>query len=274
MLQRYLIVWLSLSSYVAYQWTNWFPGTADAPAFDPFTASKPGLPYLIAVTMFAIGWMLPREEVRMVARRWPTVLSGTALQYATMPLLAWCVGRSFGFEGDMLIGIIMVGCVPGAMASNVLTLLARGNTSYSVSLTTSATLLSPLLVPIVLSLALKTQQAVTINPLQVSCTLFLTVVLPVVTGHLLGRTFPNIERHARVVGSTVANLAILWIIAAVVGMNRDRLASLASNWSETWLLPAALLTINIGGYSAGYAGGVAMRLPEPMRRALTLEVGM
>ena len=32
--------------------------------------------------------------------------------------------------------------------------------------------------------------------------------------------------------------------------------------------------MNIGGYLAGYTGGVAMKLPEPMRRALTLEVGM
>jgi BASS family bile acid:Na+ symporter len=32
--------------------------------------------------------------------------------------------------------------------------------------------------------------------------------------------------------------------------------------------------VNIGGYLAGYSGGAALRLPEPMRRALTLEVGM
>lgn len=37
---------------------------------------------------------------------------------------------------------------------------------------------------------------------------------------------------------------------------------------------AALLGINLGGYVAGYAGGRFMKLPEAMRRALTLEVGM
>ena len=34
------------------------------------------------------------------------------------------------------------------------------------------------------------------------------------------------------------------------------------------------LLVNVVGYSAGFAGAWAMRLPEPMRRALTLEVGM
>ena len=32
--------------------------------------------------------------------------------------------------------------------------------------------------------------------------------------------------------------------------------------------------INLAGYFAGYAGGRLLRLPRPMRRALTLEVGM
>ena len=35
-----------------------------------------------------------------------------------------------------------------------------------------------------------------------------------------------------------------------------------------------LLIVNVGGYLAGYRAGWAMRLPEPMRRALTLEIGM
>jgi BASS family bile acid:Na+ symporter len=32
--------------------------------------------------------------------------------------------------------------------------------------------------------------------------------------------------------------------------------------------------LNVGGYLAGFLGGVGMRLPVPMRRALTLEIGM
>jgi BASS family bile acid:Na+ symporter len=32
--------------------------------------------------------------------------------------------------------------------------------------------------------------------------------------------------------------------------------------------------INLLGYTAGWLGGLAMRLPVPMRRALTLEIGM
>lgn len=260
MLERFLIVWLSLSSLLAYVWPDWF----SAP--DPFVASKGYLNYLFALTMFAIGWMLPRDEIQQVFRRWPTVLGGTTVQYVSMPLLAFGLGHLFGLSDALFVGIMMVGCVPGAMASNVLTMVARGNVSYSLSLTASATLLSPLVVPLALQWALG--ERVPFPALQVSWQLCWMVVLPVLCGHLLGRSLPRWEGVARRIGSTIANLTILWIIAVVVALNREKLHQLGTT------LLIALLTLNVLGFAAGYSGSLAMRLPSAMRRALTLEVGM
>ncbi len=219
--------------------------------------------------MFCVGMMLPRDEVRQVFRRWPTVFGGTAIQYSVMPLLAVGFGKLFGLTGDAFIGIVVVGCVPGAMASNVLTLNARGNTSYSVSLTTAATFLSPVAVPLVLALALQSEGAVDKDILwRASKMLMLTVVLPVFVGHVLGQTFPRLEKMSQRFGATIANLAILLIIAIVVAISKDKLTQFHVD------LLAALILVNLLGYVAGYCGGLGMRLPEPMRRALTLEVGM
>ncbi len=261
MLERFLLAWLILLGLVAYQWTVWFPG-----AWDPFVGSAAWLNYLFALTMLAIGSLLPRDEVRQVAERWPTVLGGTAVQYTVMPILAYCFGRLLGLEGPAMIGIVMVGCVPGAMASNVLTLMARGNVSYSVSLTTSATLLSPLVVPPILKIALGRE--IDFPAMDVSIQLCWMVVLPVVAGHLLARRFPVWQTLTSRVGATIANLTILWIIAVVVAKNRDNLAGLQAG------LLVALVMLNLCGYLAGWLGGRAFRLPAAMRRALTLEVGM
>ena len=261
MLQRLLLLWLILLSLLAYRWTAWWPSV-----WNPFTATAPGLKYLFAVTMLAIGSLLPRDEVRQVMRRWPTVLGGTAIQYTAMPLLAYGLGRLFGLQGAWMVGIVMVGCVPGAMASNVLTLVSRGNVSYSVSLTTSATLLSPLVVPFALWLALR--QTVEFPVGETILKLCWMVVLPVVLGHLLSRKYSVWRSAARRAGATIGNLAILWIIAVVVAGNHDKLPQL-----EVRLL-LALLLLNLGGYSLGAVGGLALRLSGPMRRALTLEIGM
>ncbi len=264
MLQRYLLAWLTGLSLLALCWPTWI--SAD---YDPFAASKPGLPYLFAATMFAIGCLLPPDEIRQVLRRWPTVLGGTAIQYTTMPLFAYVLGHAFGLSDSMLLGVILVGCVPGAMASNVLTLTARGNVSYSVSLTTSATLLSPLIVPVALYLTLQQTNVDAAALAKKSFFILLAqVVGPVVTGHLLSRQSRQLAEWMRAWGPVIANFTILWIIAVVVNLNHVRLASASGT------LVGVLLTINLLGYVAGYAGGTALRLPDGMRRALTLEVGM
>jgi len=265
MLSKYLVIWLVASSAAAWAWPAFGFG------FDPFSASRPWLSAVIAITMFSIGCLLPVDEVRQVARRWPTVFGGTAVQYITMPALAWLIGRCFHLPPNALLGVIMVGCVPGAMASNVLTLAARGNVSYSVSLTTSATLLSPLIVPLVMTLTLGASLANVarhFHPLQVAWNLMLTVVVPVVAGHALVRFSSMAQRLANRAAANIANLAILWIIAVVVGLNRDRLSH------ATPSVAAALLALNVLGYAAGYFGARLLGLIATMRRALTLEVGM
>jgi len=262
LIERFLLVWLVLLSALAYVWPDWFSSGSD-----PFLATGPGLNYLFAVTMLAIGSLLPRDEVRQVARRWPTVLGGTAVQYASMPLLAFCFGRALGLEGPMLTGLMLAGCVPGAMASNVLTMMARGNVSYSVSLTASATLLSPIMVPAALWVTIG-RTAEDFPTGEIMWQLCWMVVLPVVAGHLLSRVSRPWKTAARHSGAIIANLAILWIIAVVVAKNRDHLAGLQPR------LLFALLGLNLCGYAAGTAGSLVMRLPSAMRRALTLEVGM
>ena len=264
MLQRYLLVWLTLLSLLAFAWPTWICST-----FDPFAASAPILSYLFSATMFAIGCLLPPAEIQQVLRRWPTVLGGTAIQYSIMPLLAYSLGHAFGLSGDMLIGVILVGCVPGAMASNVLTLTARGNISYSVSLTTMATLLSPVIVPATLYLTLRLANIDAAGLAERAFWFLLTqVVGPVLAGHYLARKSPWLEGVMSVWGPVIANLTILWIIAVVINRNHDKLAHAAGE------LVAVLLAINLLGYLAGFGGGLLLRLPDRMRRALTLEVGM
>ncbi len=263
MLQKFLLLWLILSSFVAAIWPDLF----GKDEFDPFVASKPSLGYLIALIMLSVGTLLPADEVKGVFKRWPLVIGGTAIQYCSMPFLAWLIATTFGFTGELKVGIIMVGCVPGAMASNVLTMIARGNVSYSVGLTTSATLLSPLVVPLVLKLTLR-EEADAAFLLKSAYLLVIRVVIPVISGYLICKFSRAARTFASRYSAMIANLSILWIIAYVVASNRDAIRSF-----PVYLL-LALLVINFGGYLAGQLGGRILRIDSGMRKALTLEVGM
>lgn len=254
---------LVASSTLAYFWS------ASEVGFDPFRLAPVGLSLLVALTMFCLGLVVQSSELKELRERPWTVFLGVLAQCTVMPLLAWGVVAVLGLEGPLAYGVMLCGCVPGAMASNVLTMTARGNVSYSVSLTTVATLLSPLTVPtaLVIVAGLETGAEV-FKPTKMALTLLLTVVVPVIAGYLIKQRFAVVQRDAVKAAPPVATVALLWIIASVVAGNRDRLSQVEAT------LIFGLLAMNLLGYLGGNLVGRAARMPESMRRALVLEVGM
>jgi BASS family bile acid:Na+ symporter len=262
-----LLIALLLCSAVAY----WWP---DNSSVDPFVLSKTGLRSLVAVTMFCLGLVVEIDELHELRRHPLSVFLGVAVQCTLMPGLALLAVIGLGLKDDLAQGVILVGCVPGAMASNVLTMTARGNVSYSVSLTTVATLISPLTVPLTLAVvssfafAASEVRPADLSPLQQALVLLVTVVLPVAGGFLLKQLLPSRTERILSFAPTIASVALIWIIASVVAANRERLSEVAAS------LVLALLLINLLGYFGGFLAGTWGQLPVAMRRALSLEVGM
>ncbi len=279
-LTTYLLLWLTLTCAAAWAWPRFGLG------FDPFVVPPidcglfkiSAAEIYIAVTMLMIGSLLPIDELRSVAKHWPQVVGGTCVQYLSMPLLAFLAAVFFHLTGPYFIGIMLVGCVPGAMASNMLTMIARGNVSYSVGLTTSATLLSPLVVPLTLYLAIAilgtyfgctdaNQNYFNVRVvIDMAKTLLLTVVLPVGCGFTLARVSQKWQNFAQNFGEITANLVIILIIASAVAGNRDK------SFPMFMVLP--MLFLNFGGYFAGFLGGKILRIDSRKARALMVEVGM
>lgn len=265
---RWILLGLVTSSALAY----WWP--AGAVGFDLFKTPPSWLWTLIVVTMFSLGTLVRPEELEPLRRHPWWVALGVLTQLAVMPAAAWAVTWLLPLSPELTAGVILVGSVPGAMASNVLTHTARGSVAYSVSLTVTATLLSPLTVPAVLALLLgempdgQTADQQLVDPRETSLALLLRVVVPVVAGYLVARASGLAERHAQRIAPPLASLALLWIIAGVVAANRDRLAQVEP------ILLIGLLAINVVGYVAGSMVGRLGRLPTRYRRALSLEVGM
>ncbi|GIW93153.1 MAG: transporter [Pirellulaceae bacterium] len=262
MLQRTLVFWLLAVCGMALYWE---PLGAASAVGDPWLWLYGHINAMIVATMFSVGVLLPREELVALGRMGGPVAGGVLCQYAAMPALAWLATRIFPLSPEDQLGVVMVGCVPGAMASNVLTLNARGHVGYSVSLTTLATLVSPAAVPAAMLVALGTWHY---DPLLLRSALFMvvTVVVPVLAGHCAGRLVR--ATFARGLAALVANLLVLLIIASVVAKTRHQFTRLHL------VLPAALLAINLAGYGAGWTAATMLKLPSPMRRALTLEIGM
>jgi len=226
---------------------------------------RPALEPAFAVTMFFVGTLVRPEQLRTFAATPTRALSGLVSQYTIMPLCAWGVSLAFS-DPVVRTGIVLVGCMPGAMASNVMTVLLRGDLVLSVTLTTLATLLSPLLLALWLPLLTDTRIAVPVGSLVWNATWM--VVLPVSIGIVVRSLRPALLPGWDRIATSLASLSIVLIILVVVAANHVRLATLGPD------IALAMLALNLAGYALAFGVATSLRWPRRQRRTLVVEVGM
>lgn len=135
---------------------------------------------LIQVIMFGMGTTLSvKDFTRVLALPWP-VFVGLVLQFSVMPLVGLSIATVFGFAPEIAAGVILVGSVPGGVASNLMTYLARGDVALSVTMTACSTLLSPLMTPLLMKAL--AGRLVPINFWEMMLSILDMVIVPTVAG--------------------------------------------------------------------------------------------
>src|SRR6266498_4270296 len=107
---------------------------------------------LLQIIMFCMGTELSLKDFANVIRMPRGIIIGVVGHYIIMPLVGFAVAHLFNFPKEIAAGILLVGCCPSGLASNVMSYLARANLALSVSVTTISTLLAPFLTPLLMSL--------------------------------------------------------------------------------------------------------------------------
>lgn len=236
-------------------------------AYPPlFTWIRPHIALALGIIMFGMGLTLDFRDFARIGGRWKLVLSGAALQYAVMPLLAVGVSALFGLELELAVGLAVVGACPGGTASNVITYLAGGNVALSVVMTLVSTALAPLLTPAIVYALY--EQRIDIDFWGMARSVFWIVVFPLMDGLVLRRLLRERIRALVRVFPSVSILTISAVIACVVALNQQTILS------YPLLVLAAVTLHSMAGFAAGWGAG---RLLSDDRRdaiALSVEVGM
>jgi len=152
------------------------------------------------------------------------------------------------------------------MASNVMTVLLKGDLILSVTMTTLATLLTPLVIAVWLPLLADARMDVPVVSMAWNATWM--VVLPVAAGIAFRAWRSDLTRRWDRSATLIASVAIVLIILVVVAANRDRLATLGPK------LALAMLGLNLAAYGLAFLVATALRWPAIQRRTLVIEVGM
>ncbi|MFC4003292.1 bile acid:sodium symporter family protein [Prauserella oleivorans] len=224
------------------------------------------VPVFLGVIMFGMGLTLRAADFALVLRRPLAVLFGLLAQFLIMPLTAWGIGQLFGLSGALLIGMVLVGAAPGGTASNVIVYLARGDVALSVTLTSVATLLAPLLTPLWVLALVGSELPVGFGDLFAS--IAQVVLLPIVAGVLVRAIAGGLVQRVLPYLPLISVAGIVVVVASIVGSNADTVAA------SGLLLVLAVVAHNGAGLALGYLAAKVAGLDESARRAVSVEVGM
>lgn len=225
--------------------------------------------WLFAATMFALGLVMKPEEAKEALARPATIFIGVGTQFTVMPLLGFGAALLcawFGASPALALGFIIVGCAPGAMASNVISYLLGGAVAFSIAMTMLATTLSPLLTPALVEWLGGAFMEIPFWPMMQ--TILLTVALPLAVGMLIHHRFPQHQRHYERVAPDLAALAIIIICSYAVAANQERIAD------TPWIVFGLVVLLNAGGYLAGWLVGSACKFERRYQITLAVEIGM
>ncbi|MBS1661193.1 MAG: bile acid:sodium symporter family protein [Bacteroidetes bacterium] len=221
---------------------------------------------LLQVIMFGMGTELSLKDFADVLRMPKGVIIGVICHYTIMPLVGFGLARLFNFPPEIAAGIILVGCCPSGLASNVMAFLAKANLALSVSVTAVSTLLAPFLTPLMMKLL--AGQLIEVHWQVMIWEIMKMVIFPIIAGllfhYLVRGKFKWLDKAMPIV--SMGGIAL--IIVVITSAGHDSLVQIGG------LLILATLLHNTAGYFLGYWAGRLMRFPERDCRTIALEVGM
>ncbi len=230
-----------------------------------FQLNKLIVPLLIII-MFGMGTSIGVKDFVGVVKMPKGVLVGLVAQFTIMPFIGFGLAKLSGLPPEIAAGIILVGCSPGGLASNVMAYISGANLALSRTLTAVSTALSPLLTPFFMQLL--ANELVPIDFLAMFWSIMKIVILPILAGLLFNHFAHGKFKWLDKAMPKISMAAIAIIITIITASGRDSLLSIGL------ILIVVVIVHNFSGYILGYYGGKLVGLDEKSSRTVAFEVGM
>lgn len=221
---------------------------------------------LIQIIMFGMGTSMSLNDFTGVVKMPKAVIIGLGAQFVIMPFLGYFFANISGFEPEIAAGMILIGCVPSGMASNVITYLSKGNLALSITLTAILTTLAPFTTPLLVKTLAGT--FVEIDATAMMYDIFKMVIIPIGLGLLFNKFLSGKAKWLDNAMPILSMAGIGFIITIITAAGQKSLMSIGL------MLILFVLAHNLCGYTLGYWAGRLFRLSEKDCRTLAIEVGM
>ena len=221
---------------------------------------------LLQVIMFGMGTAMSLNDFAAVVKTPKGVVIGILAQFTIMPLLGMTLASVSGLPPEIAAGIILVGCSPSGVASNVMSYLAKANLALSITLTSCTTLLAPFVTPMLMKYLAGAY--IEIDATKMMFDIIKMIILPVLGGLAFNKILSGKTAWLDKLMPQVSMLGIALIIVVITAAGRDSLLSIGP------LLILLTLIHNIFGYVLGYGAAKLFKMNESDARTVAIEVGL
>jgi len=227
---------------------------------------KPFIDLFFGLTMFGIGCLLSAKDFKPILEKPKLIFIGTAAQFLIMPFLAFCIIKFLKLDPVLAVGLILAAAVPDAMAAGVMSYLAQADVAFSVALTTTTTLISPVVTPALTYFLGRQYIPIQFWPMFKS--IIMMVIFPLFLGLWVQHKFHKITSKIKPGFPALSTLFIAFICGLVVALNKQALDKVSP------IIFIAVILLNVLGLLFGYLAGKGFKFSLPQRRTLAINVGM
>ncbi|SIN66849.1 bile acid:sodium symporter family protein [Algoriphagus halophilus] len=221
---------------------------------------------LIQVIMFGMGTSMSIKDFLGVVKMPKGVLIGVLCQFSIMPFIGFTLAKLSGFPPEIAAGMILIGCSPSGMASNVMSFLAKANLALSITVTSITTLLAPFVTPFLMGWL--AGEFVAIDVVDMMFSIVKMVIIPIGAGLLFNYFLRGKSKWLDDLMPIISMAAIALILVVIVAAGRDSLLDIGP------ILIVMVIFHNLAGYLLGYWSSRLFKLSERDCRTIAIEVGM
>uniref|UniRef100_A0A8C4SNM4 Solute carrier family 10 member 6 n=1 Tax=Erpetoichthys calabaricus TaxID=27687 RepID=A0A8C4SNM4_ERPCA len=241
-----------------------FPGFNDPLNF-AFTCV---LSIMLALVVFSLGCTVEVQKLWFHIRRPWGIGLGIVCQFGLMPFIGYILSIAFALNPVHAVAVLIMGCCPGGIISNVITYWIDGDMDLSIAMTTCSTILAMGMMPLCLyiySSSWVQSGNIKIPYTNIGITL-VSLIVPVSAGIFVNYRWPKHAKKILKVGSILG-----WLIIVIVTVISVVL------FKGSWAVDTSVLIIGviypIVGYVSGFALAFLLRQPWKRCRTICLETG-
>ena len=182
----------------------------------------------VMLLMLGVGLRITFGQVLEVLRQFRSVLQGVTANFLIVPVLTYLALLWLPISADVKIGIFLMAAAPIApMAPSPFVDMAKGDLPYSVGLMTVVALLSVVLTPLLLILAIpESEGGVVLDPLQIVQTLLTVQLIPIGIGMAICSTSRAWTERLLAFVPKVGQIGLLVGVGVILVVQRQQILSI------------------------------------------------